>query len=248
MIAALEIIPIAFLILLPFVAFLYAAVGHGGASGYLGLMALFSFPIGLMKPTALLLNLFVAAVSFIQFRRQGFFKWKLFYPFVITSVPAAFIGGYLSIDAELYKKILGVVLLIAVLKLLGVFGKDNKEIVNIKLGQGMLIGAAIGLVSGMIGIGGGIILSPIILFMKWGDMKTTAAVSALFIWVNSAAAISGMFMQGVHIAPIAIVFVLLALVGGILGAYLGSRHLRNKSLRYMLAFVLMLACIKLFII
>jgi uncharacterized membrane protein YfcA len=244
----LEQIPMAFLILLPLVAFLYASVGHGGASGYLGLMALFSFPIVLMKPTALLLNLFVAAVSFFQFKRFGFFKWRLFYLFAISSIPAAFIGGYVDIDGSLYKKILAVVLLLAILKLMGVFGKESKEIKQLKLWQGLIIGGLIGLVSGMIGIGGGIILSPIILLMKWGDMKTTAAVSALFIWVNSAAAMLGLLLQGTRIEPQAIGLVILALLGGLLGAYFGSKYVNNKTLRTMLAAVLLMACVKLILI
>lgn len=243
-----EEIPIAFLILLPIVSFFYASVGHGGASGYLGLMALFSFPIGLMKPTALLLNLFVAAISFIQFKRFGFFQWRLFYPFALSSVPAAFLGGYLSVDAGLYKKILAVVLFIAILKLLGLFGKESMVLNKLKLWQGILVGVIIGLVSGMIGIGGGIILSPIILIMKWGDMKTAAAVSALFIWVNSAAAMFGLVLKGTSVNLNIAGLIVLALFGGWLGAYYGSRYVNNKTLRLILASVLVLACFKLVVI
>jgi len=237
-----------FLLILPLVAFLYASVGHGGASGYLGLMALFSFPTLMMKPTALLLNLFVAAVSFYHYYKQKHFQWKLFYPFIITSVPAAFLGGYFNVDGQLYKKILGVVLVIAILKLLGLLGKESKALKAIKLWQGLVVGGIIGLVSGMIGIGGGIILSPIILLMKWGEMKTTAATSALFIWVNSAAAMLGFWVKGSAVELASSILVILAFIGGLAGAYFGSRYFHNKALRYILATVLVSACIKLFLI
>ena len=174
-----------FLMLLPIVAFLYASVGHGGASGYLALMAIWAFPVSVMKPTALVLNLFVAAVSFIAYARKGHFNWKLFTAFALASIPMAFLGGMIEIDAPIYKKVLAVLLVFAVLKLLGVFGKESDQIKDVPFWQGLLVGAAIGFFSGMIGIGGGIILSPIILIMRWGTMKQAAAVSAAFIWVNS---------------------------------------------------------------
>ncbi|MBO6482671.1 MAG: sulfite exporter TauE/SafE family protein, partial [Pelagibacteraceae bacterium] len=180
-----------FYILLPLVAFLYASVGHGGASGYLALMAIFGISVSVMKPTALILNLFVAGISFYYFYQSKHFKWRLFYPFAITSVPAAFLGGLININITLYKQILAILLLFSIFRLLGFFGKESKSIKELKLWQGLVIGAIIGLFSGMIGIGGGIVLSPVILLFKWGKMKSTAAVSALFIWVNSAAALTG---------------------------------------------------------
>jgi len=235
-----------FLVLLPIIAFLYAAVGHGGASGYLALMALFSFPITVMKPTALLLNLFVAGTSFIQYFRSDHFKWKLFYPFVITSIPFAFIGGYLIVDVSLYKKLLGIMLLFSILRLVGLIGKENTKLSQLKLWQGLLIGANIGLISGMIGIGGGIILSPVILLLGWAKMKTTAAVSALFIWVNSAAAMAGLTMRGLTIDSQALLLVGIALIGGLAGGYYGSGRFNNSILNKLLAVVLVIACVKLF--
>ena len=187
-----------FYLLLILTAFLYAAVGHGGASGYLALMALFEFTPDVMKPTALLLNIFVAGVSFYSYFRSGYFKWKLFYPFALASIPAAFLGGMISIDAGLYKKILGGLLVFAILRMIGVFGKPTETVREIKLLPALCIGAIIGLFSGMIGIGGGIILSPIILLIGWGKIKETAAVSALFSWVNSVSGIMGQFSKGVR--------------------------------------------------
>jgi len=235
-----------FIGLLPIVAFLYAAVGHGGASGYLALMALFSFAPATMKPTALLLNLFVAGISFFYYWKSGYFNKKLFLTFATSSVPMAFLGGMIEIDASIYKKVLAVLLVFAILKMLNAFGKTQNNINSIKLWLGILIGAGIGFFSGLIGIGGGIILTPLILLLNWGKMKEAAAVSALFIWVNSAAGLSGQLSSGIVIESQSFILVGIACVGGIIGAYFGSKKLNNNYLKYLLAFVLIIACVKLF--
>lgn len=235
-----------FLLLLPCVAFLYASVGHGGASGYLALMALFSFAPETMKPTALLLNLFVAGIAFYHYYKAGHFNMKLFIPFAIASIPLAFLGGMIEIDASIYKKILAVLLIFAILKMLNVFGKESVLIKDLKLWQGLVVGGLIGFFSGLIGIGGGIILTPVILLLHWGKMKEAAAVSALFIWVNSAAGLFGQFSSGVSISSQSFILVGVALIGGFFGSYYGSKKFNNNLLRYMLAFVLIIASAKLF--
>src|SRR5690606_9680728 len=235
-----------FFLILPIVSFLYASVGHGGASGYLALMALFSFAPENMKPTALLLNLFVAGISFFYYYRNGHFNKKLFTPFAISSIPLAFLGGTIEIDASIYKKMLAILLVFAILKMLNVFGKESESIKQVKLWEGLVVGGIIGFFSGLIGIGGGIILTPIILLLHWGNMKEAAAVSALFIWVNSAAGLTGQLHTGVNIETESFVLVAIALIGGVLGGYLGSKKINNQKLRYILAFVLMTASVKLF--
>lgn len=152
------------LVLLAVVAFLYASVGHGGASGYLALMSLFAFPVTFMKPTALVLNILVSAISFYFFYREKKFEWKLFYPFAITSIPFSFLGGMVTIETHWYKIILATVLVFAVARLLGLYGKEKlvRKPMNIPLA--LFIGATIGFLSGLIGIGGGIILSPVCCF------------------------------------------------------------------------------------
>lgn len=235
-----------FLILLPIVSFLYASIGHGGASGYLALMALFSFAPETMKPTALLLNLFVAGISFYYYYKAGHFNKKLFLTFALASIPLAFIGGTIEVDTSIYKKILAVLLVFAILKMLNVFGKASSQIIPVKLWQGLIVGGIIGFFSGLIGIGGGIILTPLILLLHWGNMKEAAAVSALFIWVNSVAALVGQFSSGVVLEKSAFLMVAIALVGGVLGGYLGSKKINNEWLRYILSFVLIIASIKLF--
>jgi uncharacterized membrane protein YfcA len=235
-----------FLFILPIVSFLYSSVGHGGASGYLALMVLFSFAPETMKPTALLLNLFVAGISFYYYFREGFFNKRLFLSFAISSIPLAFLGGTIEVDASIYKKILAVLLVFAILKMLNVFGKESTTIKEVKLWQGLIVGGIIGFFSGLIGIGGGIILTPVILLLHWGKMKEAAAVSALFIWVNSASGLIGQLSTGVTLTKDAFILVAIALIGGVLGGYLGSKKINNQNLRYILAFVLVLACFKLF--
>jgi uncharacterized membrane protein YfcA len=170
--------------LLFLVAFLYAAVGHGGASGYLALMALFSFSVEVMKPTALLLNLFVSLTSFLQFYRGGYFKPKLFWPLAMASIPFAFLGGLIRIDATLYKQLLGVFLLIPVARFIFFTHIQADTVRKANMPLLVLMGAFIGWLSGLIGIGGGIILSPLLLLLGWANIRQSAAISALFIFVN----------------------------------------------------------------
>ncbi len=233
-------------ILLPLVAFLYASVGHGGASGYLALLAIFGFSTNLMKPTALTLNLFVAAISFYHFWIQGHFRWSLFWPFALASVPAAFLGGLLEPDPLIYKRVLGILLIFAILRMLNIFNQSKNTPNTPNIWKGILSGGVIGFFSGLIGIGGGIILSPLILIMGWGKMKEAAAVSALFIWINSAAGLAGHLSQGTSIPNKASIYIGLSLIGGFLGGYIGSKS-NDYKLRYVLSFALIIASLKLLI-
>ena len=236
---------ILFYFLLFLVAFLYSSVGHGGASGYLALMAIWSIAPEVMKPTALLLNLFVSLTSFIQFFRGGHFRWKLFLPFALASIPLAFVGGMITVDAVIYKKILGILLLVPIVRFLFFRNIQVNEIQKANIGLSLLIGAAIGSLSGLIGIGGGILLSPVLLLLKWSDMKQTAAISALFIFVNSLAGLAGQVTKGIQFTPDMYAYVAIAFAGGLLGAYFGSLRLKPAILKYLLAIVLIVASYKL---
>ncbi|MEJ8843310.1 sulfite exporter TauE/SafE family protein [Lacibacter sp. H375] len=236
-----------FYILLFLVALLYASVGHGGASGYLALMAIFSIAPDVMKPTALLLNLFVSLTSFIQFYRGGYFKWNVFWPFALLSVPMAYFGGKVGIDADVYKKILGLLLLIPVARFLFFSNIQVDEPKKVNSGAAVVIGAVIGFLSGLIGIGGGIILSPVLLMLKWANMKQAAAISALFIFVNSLSGLAGQLTKGIQFTTDMYLFVVTAFAGGLAGAYFGSVKLKQGMLKYMLATVLLIAAVKLLV-
>lgn len=234
-----------FYLLLFLVAFLYASVGHGGASGYLALMALFSMTPEVMKPTALLLNLFVSLTSFIQFYRGKHFILKIFLPFAVASIPMAFLGGLIIVDGTIYKKLLGFLLLIPVVRF---FFFQNIKVTDVRKANvplSLLIGASIGFVSGLIGIGGGIILSPVLLLLKWTDQKQTAAVSALFIFVNSLSGLAGQLTKGIQFSANMYTYVAIAFVGGLCGAWYGARRFKQTILKNILAVVLAVAAYKL---
>ena len=164
------------------------------------MMTLFSFSPDEIRPAALVMNVFVSGLSFYHFSKEGYFRKDLFIPLAIASIPAAFVGGMLNVDASFYKMILGVVLCIPILTLSGLFKvKERVEILTPSFIQLLLVGCIIGFFSGWIGIGGGIILSPLILFFGWAKMKETAAVSALFIFVNSISGILGQKMVGMQL-------------------------------------------------
>ncbi len=219
------------------VAFLYSSVGHGGASGYLVLMALFSFTPAVMKPTALMLNILVSLIAFIQYYRGGYFNWKLFIPLALASIPFAFLGAKIHVDASIYKKILGVLLLLPIVRLSGFkFASLSTDVTPFVLPLALGIGAVIGLLSGMIGIGGGIILTPLLLLLHWADAKQSAGISALFIF---------QFQQNTAIDSFMMQMLGVAFVGGILGAYIGTKRFNNVVLQRVLALVLLVAAIKL---
>jgi uncharacterized membrane protein YfcA len=229
------------------IAFLYASVGHGGASGYLALMAIFNFSSSVMKPTALILNLLVSCIAFISFYKAKHFKSAMLWPLVITSIPFAFIGSIVPVSEPLYKKVLAFVLLISVFRLF-FSSKDNISHSAPKWYWLSLAGALIGVVSGMIGMGGGILLSPLLLLLGWANQKETAALSSIFIFLNSAAGMFGQMNNGFELSQSTYVIIVFVMLGGWLGAYLGSKKLHTNQLKFILASVLIVAATKLFFV
>ncbi len=227
------------------VAVLYSSVGHGGASGYLAIMALYSMSPETMRPTALVLNLLVSGIAFIQFYRAGYFDRSLVFPFLIGSVPAAFIGGMIDLPVTVYKIILGICLLLAVIRMIVKMPSPEHPVLEKNVWIAIVFGFAIGLVSGLIGIGGGIILSPVILLLGWGDMKKTAAASALFIWLNSLAGLTGFFVNSGSLSTSSWPLLIAAGIGGVLGGYLGSVKWSKDALKWALSLVLVAAAMKL---
>jgi len=235
-----------FLLAIGLVALLYSSVGHGGASGYLALMALFGIDVALMKPSALILNLFVSSIAFISYYRAGHFRLRLLVPFAATSIPLAFLGATLEVPPELYKKILGVCLFIAALRIL-IRPREEQELKKLSVPIALVAGAMIGFFAGMIGIGGGIILSPLLLLTRWGGMKETAAASAAFIFLNSLAGLTGHVVAGMEVSPKIALWIAVAAAGGLLGSWTGGFKLSIANLRYLITAVLLIACIKLFV-
>lgn len=231
-------------IALAVIALLYAMVGHGGASGYIALLMLLGFASDEVRFTALVLNLFVSGIGTVQFARAGHFRWRLFLPFAITSVPMAWVGAHLELDAVVYKRLLALCLLLASARLLGLF-RSSDTLRPLNIGLALVTGAALGLLSGAIGIGGGILLSPLLLIMGWADAHETAAVSAPFIFVNSAAGLLGAVMSDHTPSAIPWIWVVAAIAGGAIGAWIGARHLNALWLRRALGAVLIFACVKL---
>ena len=235
-------------LLVLFAAALYSSVGHGGASAYLAAMALFGLAPSVMKPTALCLNLLVASLTTFRFYRAGYFSWRTLLPFAAVSVPFAFLGGALTLPTSVYKQIVGVVLLYAAVRLfLHTRAKSDADADprTPPLWLAALLGAGLGFLSGLTGVGGGIFLSPLLLLMRWADVRRTAGVSAAFILVNSAAGLLGN-AAGVKSLPAALPYLAAAaLIGGLVGSELGSRRLPSPAIRRLLALVLVIAGVKL---
>jgi hypothetical protein len=238
-----------FVLLLPFalIAALYAAVGHGGASGYLAVMALAGVAPAVMKPTALALNLIVSLLGTVMFFRAGHFAWRLFWPFAAVSIPFAFLGGRLDVSPGVFRGLVALALGFAAVRLLWAVRAPAANR-RPPMAAVLAAGATIGLVSGLIGVGGGIFLTPLLLVCGWADVKTAAAVSAPFIFVNSAAGLAG-HAASLSALPASWPWLAAAVVtGGLIGARWGSGVAAVVHLRPALALVLLIAAIKLVIV
>jgi uncharacterized protein len=226
------------------VAFLYSSVGHAGASGYIAVMTLFSFVPKDVRPTALILNIFVACLSSWQFWRAGFFQWSLFWPFAALSMPFAYLGGYMNLPVHVFKILVGIVLLSSALRFF-LRPKPDEETAPPSRAIALPVGAGIGLLSGITGTGGGIFLTPLMIFMRWGKTKAASAASALFILVNSTAGLLGNITSMQRIPPLALPLLISVIIGGAAGSYLGSSQFSTAVVKRVLAVVLTIAGIKL---
>jgi uncharacterized membrane protein YfcA len=224
-------------------AVLYASVGHAGASGYLAAMAFVGVPTPMMRPTALVLNLLVASIATVRFGRAGFFSWPLFWPFALGSIPLAFVGGGITLPGHWHRTLVGCVLWTAAARLW----------LNLRLASihppprvaAILCGAAIGLLAGLTGTGGGIFLSPLLLFMGWAETRETGGVAAAFILVNSLAGLAGNPASLGNLPGLLPLWAGAAVIGGVIGAELGSRRLGTTMFRRLLGVVLLIAGAKL---
>ncbi len=231
------------------VALLYSSVGHGGATGYIAVLTLFSIPDVVIASTSLVLNILVSGISLLHFRKAGYFKGRLLWPFLFGSMPMAFLGGYIKLSSHDYELLFGLLILFAAYRLF--FGKTVEKPVNFLPESFWIkcsIGAILGFVSGLIGVGGGIFLSPLILLLGWADAKTTASVSAVFIFFNSLTGILGRFTNNnFSFHSLGILWIILAaFLGSLLGARLGAYKFNNLALRRILGVVLFFAGARLF--
>ena len=239
------------LIALSLIAAMYASVGHGGASGYLAVLSLTVYASNdpaWLKQHAWSLNLLVAGIAFFAYWKNDFFESKLAFPFIIASIPAALIGGYLRVNDDVYDTLLSITLVFAAWKLYTTKSGESEELFSSppKVHIALIVGAAIGLLSGIIGVGGGIFLSPLILIFGWGDPKTTAGVAALFIWVNSAAGLIGSSISGQLVIDFGVLapFAIAVLIGGYLGSRFGSEKFSQNTVRMTLVSVMLIAAIR----
>lgn len=229
------------------VAFLYASVGHGGASGYIAVLTLFGVSMPEYKPVVLTLNIIIAGISFIQFYRAGYFNWNLAWPFLTTSILFAYLGSHFKTSEHLYNMILGLALIFPVVRLLMGPPKEKAEKRKLVLTTALIWGAVIGFAAGFLNIGGGIFLSPVIVLLAWGNAKDAASVSSLFIVCNSLAGLAATKISPDSFNSTSFSWIAAAVAGGLLGAYLGSHRFNLKTVRYILSAVLCIASVKLIV-
>lgn len=232
-------------LLLLIAALLYSSVGHGGASGYIAAMSLLGVAPAVMKPTALALNIVVSSVAIFKFYRAGSFSWQLFIPLAATAIPMAYIGGAITLPIHWYKPLVGVVLVYAAWRSFRTAqGASSYQVQQVSAGMLCAVGAVLGLLSGLTGVGGGIFLSPLLLFFRWASVKVISGVAAAFILVNSTAGILGVMSTDVQFHPGLPLWALVVLVGGFIGAEYGSKRLANPVIQRLLALVLLVAGVK----
>ena len=232
-----------------FISFLYSSVGHAGASGYLAVMALTSIPIDAIKPVSLVLNIVVSIIASYNFLKAGYFDKKVFLAFALTSIPMAFVGGYMKIDSHWFKMIAGVFLILSgILLMVRQFIKPKQNIRSANLAFTLLLGAGIGLLSGLLGVGGGIFLSPILILLGYATVKDTAGISAVFILCNSALGLAGHYASLESVPFETVYFAMFVMVGGYVGSNFGSRKFNTKVILSFLFVVLISAGIKFLIV
>lgn len=223
-------------------AVLYSCVGHAGASGYTAILLLYGFAPASIRPAVLIMNIFVAMVTSYRFIRAGYFDWRFFWPLALASCPFAFWGGYLPVSPQALYILVGITLFASSLRLLfelkEVEGNSKKPVTSLLL----LVGGLLGLLAGLSGTGGGIFLTPLLLFAGWRKAKEAAAISAMFILVNSISGLAGNVVNmGMQFDSITWQWIVAALAGGLVGSELGARRLTPWWLKKVMAAVLLIA-------
>lgn len=226
-------------------AILYTSVGHAGASAYVALMALFGVQAAVMRPTALALNILVSAFTSVRFLQAGLFRWRVFWPFAVGAIPFAIVGGSIQLPGAFYRPLVGAVLLLSGVRLL--WPRELKAILEPKdppIWAGILCGVGIGFLSGLTGTGGGIFLSPLLLFLGWSDIRSASGVAAVFILCNSVAGLLGNVAIVKALPPNLWVYAIAVGLGAMLGTTLGIQW-RPPLILKALGLVLLIAGLKL---
>lgn len=226
-------------------ATLYSSVGHGGASGYLAAMAIFSMAPMEMKPVALTLNILVASIALKKYSKSGYFSWSIFWPFAVASIPFAYLGGLILLPSIYYKPIIGIVLIYTAFRFVMDATKPNYKIKQPYMPVILMFGAGLGFFSGLVGVGGGIFLSPLLILLKWEDVKKVSGVAAAFVLVNSIAGLFGFISSNTPQLPEGLpIWAVAAIIGGYIGAEYGSKRFGNPTIKHLLSIVLLVAGIK----
>lgn len=231
-------------------AVLYSSVGHAGASAYLAAMGLLGVAPDVARPTALALNIVVASFVTFRFWRRGYISWRALVPFLVGSVPLAFLGGSLPISGALYKQLVGAILIVAAVQLFRTARRaaqsdTGKSASRAPTGLAVAIGAAIGLLSGLTGTGGGIFLSPVLLLAGWAETRVASGMAAAFILANSVSGLAGNLARLAALPPALPLWLGVVIVGAVVGSEIGTRRAPTFRLREALSVVLVIAGLKL---
>ncbi len=232
-----------FSLVLAIIAAAYAAVGQAGATGYIAAMGLAGFTPDIIRPAALALNALVAAIGTAHFARAGHIKWRGTYPFILLGLPFSVLGGATHLAASIYQPIVAILLIVAAWQMVKsarlAAATDELALPNPPLLWSIIAGAIIGFVAGMTGIGGGIFIAPLVLTLRWLNMRHAAGLSALFNLLNSAAALAGLWSTSLVLPPELPSWLAAVAIGAILGSWLGMKHLPSGALRYILSALLL---------
>jgi uncharacterized membrane protein YfcA len=240
-----ELMDLAISACLLFGAILYTSVGHAGASIYIAIMSLFSLASPVIKPTALVLNVLISSLTSWRFIKNGLFDLKVFIPLAIGATPLAFLGGYINAPNHVYKSIVGLILLCTAVSMFVQHTKIAHRIQSPSFSLALLIGACVGFLAGLTGTGGGIFISPIILFLGWSNPRNTSGIAALFILINSISGLLGNFSSVAKLPAQLPMFIVATLIGALIGTTLGIRFYSPQTIKKVLAVVLAIAGFKL---